>query len=70
MCIRDRENAKDLVEIADTIKKNLEIVPVSRMEEVIKHALVRQPQAITWEGDLSAAKAKPTDDEAATMVAH
>ncbi len=29
------ENAKDLVEIADSIKKNLEIIPVSRMDEVL-----------------------------------
>ena len=29
------ENAKDLVDISDTIKSGLEIVPVSRMDEVI-----------------------------------
>ena len=32
------ENAKDLVEISDTIKKGLEIIPVTRMDEVIAHA--------------------------------
>src|SRR5690554_2076121 len=35
------ENAKDLVEISDTIKKGLEIIPVSRMDEVLGRALVR-----------------------------
>jgi ATP-dependent Lon protease len=35
------ENAKDLVEISENVKKGLEIVPVSRMDEVIKRALVR-----------------------------
>src|SRR6202047_2298610 len=37
------ENAKDLVEISENIKKNLEIVPVSRMDEVLARALVRKP---------------------------
>ena len=35
------ENAKDLVEIPNTVKNALEIVPVSRMDEVLSHALVR-----------------------------
>jgi ATP-dependent Lon protease len=42
------ENAKDLVEIPDNVKNGLEIVPVSRMDEVIGHALVRQPEPIKW----------------------
>jgi ATP-dependent Lon protease len=40
------ENAKDLVEIPDEVKNKLEIIPVSRMEEVLKIALVRMPEAI------------------------
>ncbi|HWM81710.1 MAG TPA: endopeptidase La, partial [Pseudolabrys sp.] len=43
------ENAKDLVEISDSIKKGLEIVPVSRMDEVLARALVRKPEPIQWE---------------------
>jgi ATP-dependent Lon protease len=43
------ENAKDLVEISENVKKGLEIVPVSRMDEVIKRALVRVPDPIQWE---------------------
>jgi ATP-dependent Lon protease len=42
------ENAKDLAEIPDNVKNALEIVPVSRMEEVLKHALVSQPTPIVW----------------------
>ena len=45
------ENAKDLAEIPNAVKNNLEIVPVSRMDEVLKHALVRQPVPIVWEED-------------------
>jgi ATP-dependent Lon protease len=51
------ENAKDLVEINDSIKSGLEIVPVSRMDEALKRALVRMPEAIVWEE----AAAKPVD---------
>src|SRR5207248_6079250 len=43
------ENAKDLAEIPDNVKSGLEIVPVARMDEVLKHALVRQPEPIEWD---------------------
>ncbi len=65
------ENAKDLVEISDTIKKGLEIVPVSRMDEVLTRALVRQPVAIEW--DESKAATPPAghpDDEVPGLTAH
>jgi len=45
------DNAKDLVEIPDSVKNGMEIVPVARMEEVLKHALLRQPQPVAWEED-------------------
>ena len=51
------ENAKDLVEINDSIKSGLDIIPVSRMDEVLARALVRKPEPITWEE----AAAKPVD---------
>jgi ATP-dependent Lon protease len=51
------ENTKDLAELPDSVKNGLEIVPVSRMDEVLKHALVRQPQPIEWDEEAEAAKA-------------
>jgi len=53
------ENAKDLADIPDNVKNGLEIVPVSRMDEVIRHALIRQPEAIEWtaEDDAKARRA-------------
>ncbi len=48
------ENAKDLVEISDQIKGGLEIIPVSRMDEVLALALTRKPEPIEW--DENAAK--------------
>ncbi|MEQ9040329.1 MAG: endopeptidase La [Silicimonas sp.] len=43
------ENAKDLIEIPDNVKKGLEIIPVVHVSEVLKLALVRQPEAIEWD---------------------
>nr|PZN63575.1 MAG: endopeptidase La [Pseudomonadota bacterium] len=37
------ENEKDLVEIPENIKSSLEIVPVRWIDQVLEHALVRQP---------------------------
>src|SRR3569623_3175401 len=61
------ENAKDLTEISETIKKNLEIVPVSRMDEVLTRALTRKPEPIEWDAaaaKLAASAAKGTEDDA------
>ncbi|BCW89479.1 Lon protease [Alphaproteobacteria bacterium SO-S41] len=44
-----QENEKDLAEIPDNVKNGLKIIPVSTMDEVVKVALVRQPEAVTWE---------------------
>ncbi len=43
------DNAKELAEIPDNVKNNLEIVPVSRMDEVLRKALLHMPEAIEWE---------------------
>src|SRR6202008_4601894 len=59
------ENAKDLPEINESIKKGLEIVPVSRMEEVLAKALTRKPEPIEWDE----AKAKPTETSVTTEPA-
>ncbi|MCA3313721.1 MAG: endopeptidase La [Roseomonas sp.] len=44
-----KENEKDLADIPDSVKKGLEINPVSHVDEVIMRALARKPEAITWE---------------------
>ncbi|WP_068316269.1 endopeptidase La [Polycladidibacter hongkongensis] len=43
-----QDNAKDLADIPENVKNALDIVPVSQMDEVLKHALVRAPEAIEW----------------------
>jgi ATP-dependent Lon protease len=66
------ENAKDLSEIADTIKSGLEIVPVSRMDEVLGHALTRKPEPIEWD-ERRQPGPEPVvseEDESSTVIAH
>ncbi|MBR3194260.1 endopeptidase La [Bosea sp. (in: a-proteobacteria)] len=65
------DNAKDLADLPKSVKNGLEIVPVSRMDQVLQHALVRQPTPIVWEEDLKAPVPKGSeDDAAAASVAH
>jgi ATP-dependent Lon protease len=64
------ENAKDLADIPDNVKNALEIVPVSRMDEVLTHALIRQPVAITWEEETSPKAASSDAGDEAGLVAH
>jgi ATP-dependent Lon protease len=63
------ENAKDLADIPEAVKNALEIVPVARMEEVLKHALVTQPTPIVWH-EPPAALAPHAEDESAGVRAH
>ncbi|MBI4274934.1 MAG: endopeptidase La, partial [Rhizobiales bacterium] len=68
------ENAKDLVEISESVKGGLEIIPVSRMDEVLARGLTRKPEAIQWD-EMQAPKpaetAEPAADEEGTgLTAH
>jgi ATP-dependent Lon protease len=66
------ENAKDLTEIPDALKNALAILPVSRMEEVLKIAFTRTPQPIAWEeeGEEDAQVVPPKDESQAGVTAH
>ena len=69
------ENAKDLVEINESIKKGLEIIPVSRMDEVLPQALVRKPEPIEWDEEkakaAAAVAAEPAvEDDSSALTAH
>ena len=58
------ENAKDLADIPDNVKNGLEIVPVSHADEVLKHALISEPEAIEWDEAAEEAAAKAAADAA------
>jgi ATP-dependent Lon protease len=65
------ENAKDLTEIPDELKKALDILTVSRMDEVVKIAFTRPLQPIVWEDDSKAREVAPPQDETpAGVTAH
>ena len=46
-----KDNEKDIVELPDSVKKNLELIPVSHVDEVIDRALVTVPQSIQWQDE-------------------
>jgi ATP-dependent Lon protease len=64
------ENAKDLVDVNESIKGGLNIIPVSRMDEVLAHALVRKPEPIVWDEVAAAKPAEKTEDDGSGLTAH
>ncbi|MDF1853860.1 endopeptidase La [Pseudooceanicola sp.] len=51
------ENEKDLAEIPDNVKEGLTIIPVSHVSEVLKQALIRQPEPVDWDEEAEEAAA-------------
>ena len=69
------ENAKDLPDIPDNVKQGLTIIPVGDVREVLRHALVRQPEPIDWdeaaeEAAAERAAARARDADEASRTAH
>jgi ATP-dependent Lon protease len=62
------ENVKDLSEIPDEVKSKLSIIPVARMDDVLKQALIRMPDPIAWEPEPSAVP--PVDGATDRPTAH
>jgi ATP-dependent Lon protease len=68
-----QDNFKDLSEIPDNVKEGLQIIPVTNVREVLKLALVRQPEPIDWDEaaeEAAAAARKAGIDAAAQHTAH
>ena len=67
------ENEKDLAEIPDNVKDGLKIIPVSHVSEVLKEALIRQPEPIEWDEaaeEAAAAAAAASKDGGVGATAH
>ncbi len=58
-----QENEKDLEEIPDNVKRGMEIIPVSHVDEVLSHALVNPLVPIEWEEDVDDVGVKSKDGE-------
>ncbi len=67
-----QENAKDLPEIPDNVKQGMTIIPVSNVREVLKYALVRQPEPVEWDeaAEEAAAAARAAAGAAPVQTAH
>jgi len=67
-----QENVKDLEEIPENVKKGLTIIPVSTVDEVLKNALVRMPEAVEWTPPLGkdGLPIMPKTDGESGMVTH
>jgi ATP-dependent Lon protease len=46
-----KDNEKDLADIPDSILKELEVVPVTSIDDVLDHAFVTRPVPIEWPED-------------------
>ncbi|WP_323717256.1 endopeptidase La [Paracoccus aminovorans] len=68
------DNEKDLADIPANVKEGLKIIPVSHVREVLKLALVRQPDPVEWdeaaEEAAAATRLAARDPDAGTAVAH
>ena len=68
-----RDNERELSEIPDNIKKDLNIIPVATVDEVLKNALVSELTPIEWDerADLQAAAvASPDEDDVGGVMTH
>jgi ATP-dependent Lon protease len=67
-----KENEKDLVELPDNVKDGLEIIPVEHVSDVLKLALVSEPEPIEWDeaAEEAAAQAMSKDNGGASAIAH
>ncbi len=66
------DNEKDLAEIPDNVKRGLEIIVVSTIDEVLGHALTVQPEPIEWPEDemVEQLTAKPGEVEDGDVLTH
>ncbi|MEQ1672276.1 MAG: S16 family serine protease, partial [Hyphomicrobium sp.] len=71
VCIPE-ENVKDLADIPAEVKTKIEIIPVARLDDVLKIALVRMPDPITWDeaAEAAAVDASDKDKAGARITAH
>ena len=72
MVLIPKENEKDLAEIPANVKKGLKIIPVSTIDEVLRHALVRMPTPLPAK-DLApedAVTAKTAENKGSDVIRH
>jgi ATP-dependent Lon protease len=66
------DNAKDLADIPDNVKKSLEIIPVSGITQVLSHALVKklEPICVENQGDSVGSSEKTAENKDSCIIHH
>jgi ATP-dependent Lon protease len=64
------ENAKDLIDIPDNVKNEMEIIPVGRLEDVLRVALVRMPEPIPMDTEEAGPISAQSDEDGSRPIAH
>lgn len=65
-----QENVKDLEDIPANVKDALEIIPVSNVDEVLKHALTKPLTPVEWDPEAEPLPRPVSEDGAGGVVAH
>jgi ATP-dependent Lon protease len=67
-----QDNEKDLVDIPDNVKKGLTIIPVTMVDDILGHALVKPLTPQDWDEDaeLEASAISSSNDEDSGVVKH
>ena len=65
-----KENEKDLIDLPANVISGLEIIPVSQVEDVLKHALTRPLTPVEWIEPVIAAATTPSVEDADAATAH
>jgi ATP-dependent Lon protease len=67
-----QDNEKDLAEIPDNVKRNMEIIVSDSVDEVLKHTLVSEPERIEWNesDELESVPAAKDPGERSGLVTH
>jgi ATP-dependent Lon protease len=66
------ENAKDLVDIPDNVKKGLEIIPVKGISEVLSHSLIKKlkPLSVENQQDNAVSSQKVAENKDSDVIRH
>jgi ATP-dependent Lon protease len=65
-----KDNEKDLAEIPDNVKKNLKLIVVAHVDDVIGQALARTPEPIEWVEPPDTPVTTATTQPTATSLPH
>jgi ATP-dependent Lon protease len=67
-----KENEKDLAEIPDNVRRELKIIPLDTVDEILRHALVEELIPIEWvdPSDVEAARSAREKGERGGVITH